>query len=221
MVLEKYGRCPCDSSWISQAYKKKKHYAIDLGWLTKYGEHLPVKAWKSGIVVATGTDSKGGVYVVLKHEDTDCTWITRYWHFVKGSLKVKKGQTVKQGQKLGTRGNTGISTGTHLHFEIWKCPKGYSYKSKDMEKYAVNPVKYTYLFEGQVMKGNTLLPKEEVVEEQKEEVVLTTEETIKTLNDEIAKLKLELELRDKSLLATELALKDALERIEDVRKAVL
>lgn len=162
IVLEEYGRLPCDSGWGSQKCKKG-HLAIDIGWLTKYGAKLPVKAWKSGVVVATGTDSVGGVYVVLKHEDIDCLWISRYWHFVKGSIKVTKGQTVTQGQVLGTRGNSGISTGVHLHFEIWKCPKGYNYKSSDCSKYAVDPIKYTYIFDGQVFSqaGQFMLNKKE------------------------------------------------------------
>ncbi len=164
MIIEKYGRCPCDDSWISQGYKSS-HKAIDLGWLTKYGENRPVKAWKSGTVVATGTDSAGGVYVVLQHDHEDARWISRYWHFVKGSVVVKKGQTVKQGDKLGIRGDTGISSGTHLHFELWKCPKGYSYKSSDYPKYAVNPINYTFLFEGQVMKSEPILPKKPVEKE--------------------------------------------------------
>ena len=164
--MEVYGRLPCDSGWDSQGYKSS-HKGIDIGFLTKYGANLPVYAWKSGTVVATGTDSAGGVYVVLQHDHNDARWISRYWHFVKGSVVVKKGQTVTQGQKLGTRGNTGISSGVHLHFELWKCPKGYSYKSSDV-KYAVNPTKYTYVFDGQVFSstGNYSLAKkpQEVVE---------------------------------------------------------
>ena len=166
ITLEQFGRCPCDDSHITQLFKAS-HKAIDLGWLNDYGANRPVKAWKSGVVVATGTDSAGGVYVVLKHDDVDCTCITRYWHFVKGSVKVSKGQTVTQGQVLGTRGKTGISTGVHLHFEIWKCPKGYTYKSSDCAKYAVDPMDYTYLFDDQIMLGSNLLrakPKVETVE---------------------------------------------------------
>jgi hypothetical protein len=177
MAIEKYGRCPCDSSWVSQGYKTKTHKAIDLGFLNDYGANLPVMAWKSGVVVATGTDSAGGVYVVLQHDDVDCVWITRYWHFKKGSVVVKKGQTVKQGDKLGLRGNTGISSGVHLHFELWKCPKGYKYKSGDYSKYAVNPLKYTYLFKGQVMKGNTILPSKPVEVEIVKPVVVAEDTT--------------------------------------------
>ena len=285
--------CPCDDSWVSQGYKSS-HKAIDLGWLTKYGANRPVKAWKSGTVVATGTDSAGGVYVVLQHDHEDAKWISRYWHLVKGSVVVKKGQTVKQGDKLGTRGNTGISSGVHLHFELWKCPKGYSYKSSDVNKYAVNPINYTFLFEGQVMQGDTILPTkpQELTEpqtvardENKHQVDViadslrvrltpslngeqlficskgiynviqsvetdsylwyeietdrwiatkegtwtvdlpkkqepSPEEVIVDLRGQIEKLNKELELREKSLTATEIALKEALQRIDDVRKAV-
>ena len=154
-LMEKYGRCPCDDCHFTQGYRSG-HKANDLGFLNKYGKNRPVKAWKSGVVVATGTDSAGGVYVVLKHVHDDCVWISRYWHLVKGSVKVKKGQEVTQGQELGKRGNTGISTGVHLHFELWKCPSGYSYKSGDCNKYAVDPMEHTYLFEGQVMQGSTV-----------------------------------------------------------------
>lgn len=291
--MELYGRLPCDSGWISQKFKSN-HKAIDIGFLTKYGANLPVKAWKSGVVVATGTDSAGGVYVVLQHDHTDCVWISRYWHFVKNSVVVKKGQTVKQGDKLGTRGNTGVSTGPHCHFELLKCPKDYKYKASDCTKYAVDPTKYTYLFDGQVMAGDIILPNKpiEYVEPKpvkrdefmwQVEVIAdslrvrltpslngeqlficekgiynvaqtkvednylwfeietdrwiaskegvwtkeypvtkepTLEDIIVDLTNEIDSLKKELELKDKSLVATETALKEALQVIEDVRRAV-
>lgn len=168
MAIETYGRCPCDSGWISQGYKSN-HKAIDIGYLTKYGDKLPVKAWKSGTVVDAGEiveTINGKKYyptiVVIEHPDVDCVWITRYWHLVKGSCKVKKGTKVTQGQVIGTRGNTGYSNGVHLHFEILKAPKGYKYKYSDYTKYAVNPMNYTYLFEGQVMQGSPVLPKKPV-----------------------------------------------------------
>lgn len=295
LTLETYGMFPCTSGWGTQAFNKKKHPAIDIGWLNKYGKHVPVVAWKSGVVVATGTDSAGGVYVVLKHDDVDCTWITRYWHFKKGSVVVKKGQTVKQGDKLGLRGNTGISTGTHLHFEIWKCPKGYSYKSSDT-KYAVDPSKITFVFDGQFFDTRSEFqldvkpeeleePKPVAIDPTKQQVEViadvlriretpslngnqlfmadkgvynviqtkeadgylwyeietdrwiatkegswtidkpitktpTHEEELASLQAQIDKLKVELELKEKALVATENALKDALKMVEDVRKAV-
>lgn len=189
--MEKYGRFPCDSCWLSQGYSAK-HKAVDLGFLTKYGANLPVGAWKSGVVVATGTDSAGGVYVVLQHDHEDGSrWITRYWHFVKGSVVVKKGQEVAQGQKLGIRGKTGISTGVHLHFEVWKCPSGYSYKSADINKYAVNPMKHTYIYEGQVVQEKSAIKKPV------EKVAEPTE--LDSLKEENERLNAELEAANKKL----------------------
>jgi hypothetical protein len=45
------------------------------------------------------------------------TWT--YFHMVKGSIKVKKGQRITAGQVVGKMGSTGFSTGKHLHWEIW------------------------------------------------------------------------------------------------------
>lgn len=211
LVLEQYGRLPCDSGWGSQKFSKSKHPAIDIGFLHKYGEYIPVKAWKSGKVIATGTDSAGGVYVVLRHEDVDCDWITRYWHLKKGSVVVKKGQEVKQGDKLGTRGKTGISTGTHLHFEIWKVSKSYKYKSGDASKYAVDPTKYTFIFDGQKFTQGCAFN----LETKPEEVVVEV-----TPDEQIAKLTKELALKDKALDTTIQVLNSAIKTIEDVQKAV-
>ncbi len=56
-----------------------------------------------------------GNFVQIKHNNGT---YTGYAHMVKGSIKVKTGDEVKQGQVLGKMGNTGNSQGVHLHFEI-------------------------------------------------------------------------------------------------------
>ena len=220
MTLEKYWMCPCDDSWGSQGYSKS-HKALDFGWLTKYGANRPVKACKSGTVVAAGqiTETINGkkyypTMVVIMHPDTDCVWITRYWHLVKGSCKVKAGDTVTQGQVIGTRGNTGYSNGVHLHLELWKCPLNYAYKASDYSKYAVNPLNYLYYFDGQVFNqsGAFKLSKKPTEE--------TTETMAETVNTEVEKLQKQIELKDKALDTTIQVLKDAITSIEDVQKAV-
>lgn len=62
----------------------------------------------------TGTLGMGN-YVYLQ---TDMNYRLRFQHLKYNSLKVKKGSTVKKGDILGTIGNTGYSTGRHLHFDI-------------------------------------------------------------------------------------------------------
>lgn len=62
----------------------------------------------------TPTKSMGN-YVIIDHGNG---YKTRYMHMLKGSIKVKTGDTVKKGQVIGYMGNTGNSYGRHLHFDI-------------------------------------------------------------------------------------------------------
>ncbi len=68
-----------------------------------------------GVVTAANYDSYGlGYHVIIDHENG---YVTIYAHH--DSLDVTPGQRVVQGQRLGGMGNTGFSTGPHLHFEVW------------------------------------------------------------------------------------------------------
>ena len=60
-----------------------------------------------------------------------------YGHMAKGSVAVKKGDRIKKGDKLGTMGSTGRSTGAHTHLEI--RPKGTSKTSLDISEFRVFP----------------------------------------------------------------------------------
>jgi len=73
----------------------------------------PVVATASGQVVNVGNDPNYGNYVIIKHKHG---MYTRYAHL--NSYRVKRGEMVSQGQVIGYVGNTGISTGPHLHYEV-------------------------------------------------------------------------------------------------------
>ncbi len=73
----------------------------------------PILATASGQVVNTYYDSGYGLNVILKHNHG---FYTRYGHL--SVINVQKGQMVDQGQIIGYSGNTGISTGPHLHYEV-------------------------------------------------------------------------------------------------------
>lgn len=73
----------------------------------------------SGTTKSTGTDGMGN-YV---YANTDAGYRLRFQHMKKGSVVVKKGQTIKKGDKIGIIGTTGNSTGVHLHFDISKSGK--------------------------------------------------------------------------------------------------
>ncbi len=72
-----------------------------------------VKASLDGEVIESGTARAYGNYIKIKHGDG---LETLYAHC--SQLMAKKGQKVKQGDTIARVGDTGISTGAHLHFEI-------------------------------------------------------------------------------------------------------
>lgn len=87
------------------------HPAIDVGSWTG----SPVKAADSGYVVVAGGGWNGGYgnHVIVDHGNG---FVTLYAHL--NSIFVRAGESVSRGQQVGTVGNTGNSTGPHLHFEI-------------------------------------------------------------------------------------------------------
>lgn len=88
------------------------HQAVDIADKS----NPPVVAAQGGTVVTAGWNAGGyGNYVVIDHGNG---FKTLYGHMVTNSVVVKAGQRVNQGQRLGTMGSTGRSTGTHLHFEV-------------------------------------------------------------------------------------------------------
>lgn len=85
------------------------HKGVD--WATPVG--TSVVASSSGVVTRAGWGSGYGYCVYIRHSDGK---ETRYGHLSK--VLVSTGQTVSQGQRIALSGNTGVSTGPHLHFEI-------------------------------------------------------------------------------------------------------
>lgn len=85
------------------------HKGID--WATPVG--TAVMASSAGTVTKAGWGRGYGYVVYINHSDGRQT---RYGHLSK--VLVSPGQTVSQGQKIALSGNTGVSTGPHLHFEI-------------------------------------------------------------------------------------------------------
>lgn len=100
-----------------------------------------VKAAADGVVMSTANLSGSyGTYVVIRHANGLQSY---YAHGTYGSIVVKPGQTVKQGDKIMLSGNTGNSSGPHLHFEVRKSPYNYSYSATAYgQDSRVNPLQY-------------------------------------------------------------------------------
>jgi murein DD-endopeptidase len=74
----------------------------------------PVLAVGDGEVVMAKRSGAAGYFVAIRHGRT---YTTRYMHLKK--LLVQPGQKVKRGDRIALSGNTGRSTGPHLHYEVW------------------------------------------------------------------------------------------------------
>ncbi|AEJ18505.1 peptidoglycan DD-metalloendopeptidase family protein [Gracilinema caldarium] len=75
----------------------------------------PVKAAMYGRVVDTGYDTNSGNYIIIAHHGG---YKTLYAHL--DVIRVKPGTAVKTGDRIGDVGSTGLSTGSHLHFSVYK-----------------------------------------------------------------------------------------------------
>ena len=80
----------------------------------------PVRAPGPGVVIATGHSPRLGTYVRLLHEEVQLETVLAHLSRVAGGLK--RGQPVRREEVVGFSGNSGRSTGPHLHFEIRSLP---------------------------------------------------------------------------------------------------
>jgi murein DD-endopeptidase MepM/ murein hydrolase activator NlpD len=80
----------------------------------------PVIALQEGTIITARPEGTGdaGNWVGIQHAHG---WVTRYMHLSK--VQVKKGQVVKKGQQIGLSGNTGLSSGPHLHLDLKLLPE--------------------------------------------------------------------------------------------------
>lgn len=93
---------------------RRLHAGIDLAAPTG----TPIYAAREGRVIFAGSDGGYGLMVRIRHQNGFATY---YAHMSK--IRVKTGDWVIENQRIGDVGNTGRSTGPHLHFEIRKYGK--------------------------------------------------------------------------------------------------
>jgi murein DD-endopeptidase MepM/ murein hydrolase activator NlpD len=135
----------------SYSHTGPEQYAID--WKMPSG--TPIHAARDGVVVKIKDDSdKGGPdrkfenaanYVLIRHSDGS---IGNYAHLQKAGVKVVLGQKVKAGDLIALSGNSGFSTGPHLHFAVFKTKNGSERESIPVRFRTLNATAVT-LFEGQ------------------------------------------------------------------------
>lgn len=109
------------------------HYGVDIA--NSIG--TPVVASADGVVSHAKPLSSYGNVVMITHSINGQIWTTLYAHL--NGFNVKVGDTVSKGQVIAPMGNTGRSTGPHVHFEIHNGPWNASYSN------AQNPLRYISL----------------------------------------------------------------------------
>jgi murein DD-endopeptidase MepM/ murein hydrolase activator NlpD len=99
--------------WRSDPFSGTRvfHNGVDIG----VDSGTPVRAAMDGTISETGYNSGFGNYILIYHH---AGWMSLYGHLQ--SISVASGQRVAAGQRIAYSGNTGYSTGPHLHFSVFK-----------------------------------------------------------------------------------------------------
>ena len=101
---------------------KKHHNGTDIFGLGK-GPFYIESFYDGKVLKAAVSTAPGGGFghhVVVQHKIGKDYYTSLYAHLKPGSMKVKAGQKIEAGTVLGIMGTSGMSTGVHLHWEIWK-----------------------------------------------------------------------------------------------------
>lgn len=146
-VTQRFG---VDPEFYKKAIGTNGHPGIDF----RAPDGTPVYASHDGVVTFTGEDGAGGLTVVIRTKEKyeygsgDVYFKTVYVHLKKGSIIVVPNQEVKVGQKIAEADNTGLSSGSHLHFALKPIYQGeqdwqwYNLESTNGFFGSINPEQY-------------------------------------------------------------------------------
>ena len=116
---------PIQGMLSSEFKADKRHYGIDL----TAAEGTPVKAIGEGTVIFAEWSAQTGFVLIIEHPHN---FVSVYKH--NAAITKRQGDQVRAGEVIAKVGNTGeLSTGIHLHFELWH------------EGYPVDPLNYMYI----------------------------------------------------------------------------
>ncbi len=139
-------KTPINGARLSSGYGMRKHPI--LGYNKKHQGvdfaapiGTPIMAAGTGHIEFVGNNGGAGKYIRIKHLNG---YKTAYAHLSKYASGINKNVKVNQGQTIGYVGSTGLSTGPHLHYEVWfngkrinpmtmKLPSGKKLENNDLE----------------------------------------------------------------------------------------
>ena len=152
-------KSPLRFSYISSYFSKRRFHPILKVWRPHHGldyaapTGTPVSSIGHGTVTYKGWRGGYGNLVEIRHKNN---FKTRYGHLSRFAKGLYKGKKIKMGELIGYVGSTGLSTGPHLHFEMYrkgvsinplkvKIPRAPSVKKKylsDFEQHRDSLLKY-------------------------------------------------------------------------------
>ena len=120
-LVQKYMRKPLNHIRITSPFTTRRWHPVLKRWKAHHGTDFgarrgtPILAAADGKVIFSGWKGGYGKVTKIRHKDG---YVTLYAH--QSRLKAKVGKYVKMGEVIGYVGNTGRSTGPHLHFGLYK-----------------------------------------------------------------------------------------------------
>jgi murein DD-endopeptidase MepM/ murein hydrolase activator NlpD len=120
-----FGYITSGYGWRTHPLTKRREFHRALDIYSPLGRNTPIRATTRGRIILAGWAGSLGRTVIIDHGNG---FSTRYCHC--SNILVKQRETVEQGQIIAYVGNTGLSTGNHVHYEVW-------YRGKP-----VNPVQF-------------------------------------------------------------------------------
>jgi murein DD-endopeptidase MepM/ murein hydrolase activator NlpD len=141
-------KTPINGARLSSAYGMRKHPILGYNKLHQGVDFAaptgtPIMAAGTGRIEFIGTNGGYGKHIRLKHLNG---YKTSYSHLNSYASGMSKGVKVRQGQTIGFVGSTGMSTGPHLHYEVWfnnkkinpmtmRLPSGIQLNENQLEKF--------------------------------------------------------------------------------------
>ena len=139
---------PIDGARLSSGYGMRRHPVLGYSRMHKgldFAARIgtPIMAAGDGVIDYIGRKGGYGKYIRIRHANE---YKTGYGHMSRYAKGIRKGARVKQGQIIGYVGSTGVSTGPHLHYEVFlrnksinpasiKTPPGRSLKGDELKKF--------------------------------------------------------------------------------------
>ena len=125
-VRKLFLKAPLSFSRISSGFTMRRYHPITKTWKAHPAidyaapTGTPIKAVGDGTIIRIAKDRNNGRHIKIRHNGT---YQTLYLHMNRFARGMKKGKKVAQGQVIGYVGSTGLATGPHLCFRMYKHGK--------------------------------------------------------------------------------------------------